>query len=84
MVKLLLANRIEVQTMPGDARTGGPEESEFGLGEGMIDPGMRQDRVLPVEQQLWEIAARRDPETLDVSEVPVPRLLPGEEEADRG
>lgn len=70
--------------MPGDVRNESADESEFGLGEGMIDPGMRSDRALPVEQQLWEIAARRDPETLDVSEVPVPRLLPGEEEADRG
>lgn len=70
--------------MPGDVRNESADESEFGLGPGMIDPGMRSDRSLPVEQQLWEIAARRDPEPLDVSEVPVPRLLPGEEEADRG
>lgn len=66
------------------------QESEFGLGEGMIDPGLRADRALPVEQELWEIFAL--PKTFDgsmpdrpaVEETPVPRLLPGEEESDRG
>lgn len=68
-----------------------PDESEFGLGPGMIDPTMRSDGrdALPVHQQLWEIYSR--PKTFDGSmeerptteETPVPRLLPGETEADR-
>lgn len=73
------------------------EESEFGLGEGMIDPVLRAEGrdAMPGHQQLWEIYAR--PKTFDdsalglpggerpaVEETPVPRLLPGETEADRG
>jgi hypothetical protein len=65
-------------------------ESEFGLGAGMIDPIARADRAIPEYQQGWEIAAL--PKTFDGSmpdrkepeETPVPRLLPGETEADRG
>lgn len=70
------------------------EQSEFGLGTGMIDPGERADRALPLHQELWEIAAL--PKTFDGSgkglpggarrapeETPVPRLMPGETEADR-
>jgi hypothetical protein len=66
-----------------------PIESEFGLGEGMIDPISRLDRSLPIEQQLWEIAALPKtfdgsmPDRLEPEETPVPRLLPGETEADR-
>lgn len=75
------------------------DESEFGLGEGMIDPVLRLegrgDQGLPLHQELWEIAAL--PKTFDgsaaglpggerpvVEETPVPRLLPGETETDRG
>jgi hypothetical protein len=70
------------------------EQSEFGLGSGMIDPGERADRSLPVHQELWEIKSR--PKTYAGSEAglpggerpaledtPVPRLAPGETEADR-
>jgi hypothetical protein len=65
------------------------DQSEFGLGEGLIDAGERADRSLPVHQQLSEIYAL--PKTFDKSmpdrptaeETPVPRLLPGETEADR-
>lgn len=64
-------------------------QSEFGLGIGMVDPGERADRSLPVHQQLSEIYSL--PKTFDGSmpdrptaeETPVPRLLPGEEESDR-
>lgn len=69
-----------------------PNESEFGLGRGAIDPQNRKNRVLPVEQELWEIYAL--PKTFDAEangvvrpkpeDTPVPRLLPGETEADRG
>ena len=66
-----------------------PNESEFGLGPGMIDPVARADRAIPVHQELWEIGAL--PKTFDGSladrpepeETPVPRLLPGETELDR-
>lgn len=72
------------------------EQSEFGLGNGMIDPVMRADGRdgMPGHQQLWEIYSR--PKTFggsalglpggerpEVEETPVPRLLPGETEADR-
>ncbi len=65
------------------------QESEFGLGEGMIDAVARPDRAIPVHQELWEIYAL--PKTFDGSmpdrpaaeETPVPRLLPGEKESDR-
>lgn len=66
------------------------DESEFGLGRGMIDSGLRADRALPLHQELWEINAV--PKTFDGSseaglvppeETPVPRLLPGEVESDR-
>lgn len=80
---------------PGDKRDPDSwDESEFGLGSGMIDPGMRADGALPVEQEMWLIKSR--PKTFDGSETglpggvrpaledtPVPRLLPGETEADR-
>lgn len=68
-----------------------PNESEFGLGMGMIDPMLRSNRALSVEQQLQEIYAK--PKTFDAeangidpgdpTTTPVPRLLPGETEADR-
>lgn len=56
---------------------------------GMIDPIARKQRNIPGHQQKWEIAAL--PKTFDGSmenrpepeETPVPRLLPGEVEADR-
>lgn len=70
------------------------DESEFGLGSGMIDPGERASRALPVHQQMAEIYAL--PKTFDGSELglpggsrgtaettPVPKLAPGETEADR-
>jgi hypothetical protein len=67
------------------------DESEFGMGPGMIDAQNRQNRSLPVEQELWEIYAL--PKTFDAEAngidigspetTPVPRLLPGETEADR-
>lgn len=72
------------------------DESEFGLGTGMIDSVMRVDGrdALPPHQQAWEI--RSLPQTFggsalglpggvrpEVEETPVPRLLPGETEADR-
>jgi hypothetical protein len=72
------------------------QQSEFGLGEGMIDPVMRREgrSALPGHQEMWEIKSR--PKTFggselglpggvrpDVEETPVPRLLPGETEADR-
>lgn len=69
-----------------------PDESEFGLGTGMIDSVQRADGrdAMPLHQQLWEIYAK--PKTFDgsggaladVETTPVPRLLPGETEADRG
>lgn len=31
--------------------------TEFGGGPGMIDPVLREDRILKPEQQLWEIYA---------------------------
>lgn len=78
--------------MTGDKRTDQSEweESEFGVGVGFIDPISRVDRSMPEHQFLAEIFAlpktfdgsggdaERDPET-----TPVPRLLPGETEADR-
>lgn len=66
------------------------DESEFGLGRGMIDSGLRASRALPDHQRLAEIYSV--PKTFDGSsedglvppeETPVPRLLPGETEADR-
>lgn len=66
-----------------------PNETEFGLGPGMIDPQLRKDRVLTAEQELQEIYSL--PKTFDNSmpnrpdpqDTPVPRLLPGESESDR-
>lgn len=88
-------NETEGLTMsdwPRDANS--DDQSEFGLGEGMIDPGERASRALPLHQQMAEIYAR--PKTFDKSELglpggarpptettPVPRLLPGETESDR-
>lgn len=67
------------------------DESEFGLGVGMIDAGVRKDRALSTEQQLMEIYAL--PKTFDGAAngvdlgdqftTPVPRLLPTETIADR-
>lgn len=65
------------------------DESEFGLGNGMIDPGERRDRSLAPWQEMAEIKSL--PKTFDhsmlnrptVETTPVPRLLPGETEADR-
>lgn len=68
------------------------DESEFGLGPGLIDPMVRANRALTNEQQLQEIYAL--PKTFDSANAPsivpttpdttpVPRLLPGETEADR-
>lgn len=65
------------------------DDSEFGLGPGMIDPISRADRAIEGYQELWEI--RSTPESFDSGgegvvkpeETPVPRLLPGETEADR-
>jgi hypothetical protein len=68
------------------------EDSEFGLGSGLIDPTNRANRILEPWQESAEIAAL--PKTFDgsldlqggrpsVDTTPVPRLLPGETEADR-
>lgn len=66
------------------------DESEFGLGLGFIDPLSRVERTIPEHQHLAEIYAL--PKTFDgsggelerdVATTPVPRLLPGETEADR-
>jgi hypothetical protein len=72
------------------------DESEFGLGLGMIDAVQRADGrdALPVHQMLSEIyslpktfdgsaAALPGGERGEVETTPVPRLLPGETEADR-
>jgi hypothetical protein len=78
--------------MPSDKRdTESWQETEFGLGDGVIDEGERAARSLPLHQHLAEIYAV--PKTFDGSsedglvppeETPVPKLLPGEVEADRG
>lgn len=65
------------------------DESEFGIGVGMIDEVSRANRVVTAEQELMEIYSL--PKTFDNSmpdrptpeTTPVPRLLPGETEADR-
>lgn len=70
------------------------EQTEFGLGTGIIDPTQRKERTLSAEDQLREIYSR--PKTFggshlglpggerpELEETPVPRLLPGETEADR-
>jgi hypothetical protein len=65
------------------------QETEFGLGEGFIDPTNRENRQITPEQELAEIYAL--PKTFDNSmpnrqtpdTTPVPRLLPGELESDR-
>lgn len=70
------------------------EQTEFGLGAGLIDPIRRRDRVLTAEEERMEIMSR--PKTFggshlglpggvrpELDETPVPRLLPGEEESDR-
>lgn len=67
------------------------DESEFGLGEGMMDATQRADGrdALSVHQQQWEIMALPKtfdgsmPDRPDVETTPVPRLAPGEEESDR-
>jgi hypothetical protein len=77
--------------MPGDKRDAEDwNESEFGLGSGIIDPVSRSARAFSAEDELKEIYSL--PKTFDhsmpdrpsVEETPVPRLLPGETEADRG
>lgn len=79
--------------MTGDKRiVDSWSESEFGLGEGVIDPGLRSSRTLPTHQELAEIYAvpksfggsMLPGAPLPPEETPVPRLLPGETEADRG
>lgn len=75
--------------MPDKRDPDDDQESEWGLGTGLIDPIARRDRVLSAEQERMEIMAL--PKTFDNSmpdrktpeETPVPRLLPGETEADR-
>lgn len=70
------------------------DESEFGLGLGMIDSTRRADRALEPHEFAMEIKAL--PKTFDGSELglpgatrgevettPVPRLLPGEEASNR-
>lgn len=42
-----------------------PDESEFGMGRGMIDPRMRADRALEPYMEGWEIKAL--PKTFDGS-----------------
>lgn len=72
---------------PRDAES--DDQSEFGLGSGMIDPGERLARTLSPWQAMAEIKAR--PKTFDnsnplrppVETTPVPRLAPGEQESDR-
>jgi hypothetical protein len=67
------------------------DESEFGLGTGMMDAVQRADGrdALPVHQQQWEIMALPKtfdgsmPDRADAESTPVPRLLPGESESDR-
>lgn len=66
------------------------DESEFGLGPGLIDPISRANRNVSAYQEAMEIRAlpktfggsggdvERDPAT-----TPLPKLLPGETEADR-
>jgi hypothetical protein len=69
-------------------------ESEFGIGENLLDPVSRVERTLSAEQEMMEIYAL--PKTFDGSgaglpggerpsqeTTPVPRLLPGETEEDR-
>lgn len=79
--------------MPADKRdpdNANWQESEFGVGSGVIDPVRRADRALLSPWELgMEIAAL--PKTFDksmpdrptVETTPVPRLAPGETEADR-
>lgn len=65
------------------------DESEFGIGVGMIDAVSRANRAVTAEQELMEIYSL--PKTFDNSmpdrptpeTTPAPRLLPGETEADR-
>jgi hypothetical protein len=66
------------------------QQSEFGLGLGLIDETSRADRAITPEQELQEIYSL--PKTFDNTmpdrpkseDTPVPRLLRGETEADRG
>lgn len=53
---------------PRDANS--EEQSEFGLGEGMIDPGERLDRTLSLWQEMAEIKAL--PKTFAGSETGLP------------
>lgn len=63
------------------------DETEFGLGPGLIEDQKRADRNLTVAEQLMEI--RSLPKSFDHSllnrpepeDTPVPRLIPGD---DRG
>jgi hypothetical protein len=65
------------------------DSTEFGGDIGMFFTIERSSRSLPTHQQLWEIAARTHPfggvgtPALPVDKTPVPKLLPGETEADR-
>jgi len=78
---------VAMSDWPRDAES--DDQSEFGLGSGMLDPGERAARTLAPWQEMAEIKAV--PKSFDGSmpnrpapEVtPVPRLLPGETEADR-
>lgn len=70
-------------------------ESEYGIGKNLLDPVARAERNVTAEQEMMEIYAL--PRTFGGSALemeggerpsqettPVPRLLPGETEADRG
>ncbi len=65
------------------------DQSEFGLGSGMLDPGERSARALAPWQEMAEIKALpktfdgSNPNRLPPEETPVPRLLPGEQASDR-
>lgn len=67
------------------------DESEFGLGPGMIDETLRVDGrdAMPVHMLGWEIGALPKsfdgsfPNRTSAEETPVPRLLPGETASDR-
>lgn len=68
--------------------TGHDDETEFGLGPGLIEPVQRANRHIAAYEELREIYALpktfgNDPERPAPEETPVPRLLPGETEADR-
>ena len=84
---IMKTERIEIMSDKRDADSA--DESEFGLGPGMIDAGLRADRALPGYMEGWEIKSlpktfdNSMPDRLPPEETPVPRLLPGEEASDR-